>query len=97
MTAAEAADAEIVVLAVPGRELSEAVPAAEVSHRREVMVVDTTNPPGPPDSRVTDLQRRPSSEVVAGLVAGGPAGEGFPHPVACGPRRRSVHSLPDAG
>ncbi|MGY1495616.1 NADPH-dependent F420 reductase [Streptomyces sp. QTS52] len=67
---AEAADPEIVVLAVPWRELSEVVAAADVSDWQERIVIDTTNPLGPPDFRAADLQGRPSSEVVAGLVPG---------------------------
>ncbi|MDX2545940.1 NADPH-dependent F420 reductase [Streptomyces sp. WI04-05B] len=69
-TVPAAADAEIVVLAVPWRELTEAVVAAEVSDWQERIVIDATNPLGPPDFRVVDLQGRPSSEVVAGLVPG---------------------------
>ncbi|WP_327699374.1 NADPH-dependent F420 reductase [Streptomyces sp. NBC_00459] len=70
VTVAEAADPEIVVLAVPWRGLSEAVRAADVSDWQERIVIDTANPLGPPDLRVADLQGRPSSEVVAGLVPG---------------------------
>ncbi|WP_371664232.1 NADPH-dependent F420 reductase [Streptomyces sp. NBC_00280] len=70
VTVAEAADPEIVVLAVPWRGLSEAVRAADVSDWQERIVIDTANPLGPPDFRVADLQGRPSSEVVAGLVPG---------------------------
>ncbi|MEW2121430.1 NADPH-dependent F420 reductase [Streptomyces sp. NPDC005474] len=69
-TVTEAAGAEIVVLAVPWRQLPEAVTAAGAYDWQERIVIDTTNPLGPPGFQVADLQGRPSSEVVAGLVAG---------------------------
>ncbi|GAA5018772.1 NADPH-dependent F420 reductase [Streptomyces siamensis] len=47
-TVAEAAEEEVVVLAVPWRRLRAAVAAADVSDWQERIVIDTTNPPGPP-------------------------------------------------
>jgi 8-hydroxy-5-deazaflavin:NADPH oxidoreductase len=67
---AEAATADVVVLAVPWRSLPAAVAATEVTDWRGRVVVDPTNPLGPPDFRVADLGGRTSSEVVADLVAG---------------------------
>lgn len=69
-TVAESAKEEIVVLAVPWRRLSEAVAAADVLDWQERIVIDTTNPLGPPDFKVADLDGRTSSEVVAELVPG---------------------------
>ncbi|MDX3457029.1 NADPH-dependent F420 reductase [Streptomyces sp. ME02-8801-2C] len=74
-TVAEAAGEEIVVLAVPWRQLSEAVAAAGTCDWQERIVIDTTNPLGPLDLHVADLhvtesQDHQSSEVVAGLVPG---------------------------
>ncbi|MGW3667968.1 NADPH-dependent F420 reductase [Streptomyces sp. NPDC005141] len=69
-TVGEAADQEIVVLAVPWRRLGEAVAAADVTDWQERIVVDTTNPLGPPDFRAPDLGGRVSSEIVADLVPG---------------------------
>ena len=67
---ATAATAEVVVLAVPWRDLPAAVAATGVTDWRERVVVDPTNPLGPPDFRVADLGGRTSSEVVADLVPG---------------------------
>lgn len=69
-TVAEAAVEEIVVLAVPWRRLRDAVRSADVSDWQERIVIDTTNPLGPPDFRPADLGGRPSSEVVSDLVRG---------------------------
>jgi predicted dinucleotide-binding enzyme len=69
-TVAESAEEEIVVLAVPWRQMSEAVAAADVLDWQERIVIDTTNPLGPPDFKVADLGGRTSSEVVAELVPG---------------------------
>jgi len=70
-TVGEAADEEIVVLAVPWRRLREAVAAADVPDWQERIVIDTTNPPGPPDFEAADaLGGRASSEVVSDLVPG---------------------------
>jgi predicted dinucleotide-binding enzyme len=69
-TVAESAREEIVVLAVPWRQMSEAVAAADVLDWQERIVIDTTNPLGPPDFKVADLGGRTSSEVVAELVPG---------------------------
>ncbi|WP_432175891.1 NADPH-dependent F420 reductase [Streptomyces sp. Tue6028] len=77
-TVAEAAEEEVVVLAVPWRRLRAAVAAAAVSDWQERIVIDTTNPsgppighpPGPPGSGPDDPGGRTSSEVVAGLVPG---------------------------
>jgi Predicted dinucleotide-binding enzymes len=55
---------------VPWRRLSEAVAAADVLDWQERIVIDTTNPLGPPDFKVADLDGRTSSEVVAELVPG---------------------------
>ena len=67
---ATAATAEVVVLAVPWRDLPAAVAATGVTDWQERVVVDPTNPLGPPDFRVADLGGRTSSEVVADLVPG---------------------------
>jgi predicted dinucleotide-binding enzyme len=64
------ADAEIVLLAVPWRRLREAVAAADVPDWQERIVIDTTNPLGPPDFKVAGLGGRASSEVVSDLVPG---------------------------
>lgn len=69
-TVPETAAQEIVVLAVPWRRLQAAVKAAELDDWSGRIVVDTTNPLGPPDFRVADLAGRTSSEVVADLVPG---------------------------
>ncbi|WP_329371920.1 NADPH-dependent F420 reductase [Streptomyces sp. NBC_01483] len=69
-TVAESAREEIVVLAVPWRQMSEAVAAADALDWQERIVIDTTNPLGPPDFKVADLGGRTSSEVVAELVPG---------------------------
>jgi predicted dinucleotide-binding enzyme len=69
-TVAESAREEIVVLTVPWRRISEAVAAADVLDWQERIVIDTTNPLGPPDFKVADLGGRTSSEVVAELVPG---------------------------
>ncbi|MHA5047784.1 NADPH-dependent F420 reductase [Streptomyces sp. SD15] len=69
-TVAESAGEEIVVLAVPWRRLREAVAAADVPDWQERIVIDTTNPLGPPDFKAADLGGRTSSEVVSELVPG---------------------------
>jgi predicted dinucleotide-binding enzyme len=61
-TAAEAAAAGIVVIAVPWDRLPKAVHGLEWSNQ---IVIDATN-----DWAADDLQGRTSSELVAGLVAG---------------------------
>ena len=67
---ATAATAEVVVLAVPWRNLPAAVAATGVTDWQGRIVVDPTNPLGPPDFRVADLGGRTSSEVVVGMVPG---------------------------
>ncbi|MEU1200665.1 NAD(P)-binding domain-containing protein [Streptomyces sp. NPDC005813] len=70
-TVAEAAEEEVVVLAVPWRRLRAAVAAADVSDWQERIVIDTTNPPGRPTGPPgSGPDGRTSSEVVAGLVPG---------------------------
>ncbi|MDP4510089.1 NAD(P)-binding domain-containing protein [Nonomuraea sp. G32] len=66
----EAAAEDIVIIAVPWRQLPMAVKAADVAHWGGRIVIDTTNPLGPPDFKVADLGGRTSSEVVADLVPG---------------------------
>ena len=66
----DAAAGEVVVLAVPWRDLPAAVAATGVTDWQGRIVVDPTNPLGPPDFRVADLGGRTSSEVVAGMVPG---------------------------
>ncbi|GAA0291801.1 hypothetical protein BJ968_000072 [Kineococcus aurantiacus] len=69
-TVAEAAAEGTVVLAVPWRRVPAAVDASGVVDWRGRIVVDPTNPLGPPDFRVADLGGRTSSEVVQDLVPG---------------------------
>ncbi|WP_369251455.1 NADPH-dependent F420 reductase [Streptomyces sp. R41] len=69
-TVGESADEEIVVLAVPWRRLREAVAAADVPDWQERIVIDTTNPLGPPDFEAAALGGRTSSELVSDLVQG---------------------------
>ena len=69
-TVAEAGAADMVILAVPWRLLSAAVNAAGVDDWQDRIVIDPTNPLGPPDFRVADLGGRTSSEVVQDLVPG---------------------------
>jgi predicted dinucleotide-binding enzyme len=66
----EAAAEEIVVLAVPWRRLEDAVAATGITDWDSRIVIDPTNPLGPPDFKVADLGGLTSSEVVAGLVPG---------------------------
>jgi 8-hydroxy-5-deazaflavin:NADPH oxidoreductase len=67
-TPKEASQAEIVLLAVPWRHLPQAVEGLAPWGGR--IVLDATNPLGPPDFQVADLGGRTSSEVVADLVPG---------------------------
>ncbi|WP_211370182.1 NADPH-dependent F420 reductase [Nonomuraea turkmeniaca] len=69
-TVREAVAQDIAVLAVPWRDLPAAVKATEGSDWGGRIVIDTTNPLGPPDFKVADLGGRTSSEVVADLVPG---------------------------
>nr|WP_188188473.1 NADPH-dependent F420 reductase [Nonomuraea sp. SYSU D8015] len=69
-TVPDAAAQEIVILAVPWRQLPAAVKAADVDDWSGRIVIDTTNPLGPPDFKAADLGGRTSSEVVADLVPG---------------------------
>lgn len=69
-TVHEAATQEKVVVAVPWRRLDAALIAAGVADWDGRIVIDTTNPLGPPDFRVADLGGRASSEVVAGKLPG---------------------------
>ena len=64
-TAADAAAAPIVVIAVPWRSVPDAVDGHSWHGR---IVIDTTNPIQAPDFKVADLGGRTSSEVVADLV-----------------------------
>lgn len=66
-TVAQAAAAEIVVLAVPWKHLHQALEGITWS---EQIVMDTTNPIIPPGFTIADLGGRTSSEVVASLVLG---------------------------
>jgi predicted dinucleotide-binding enzyme len=66
----EAAAGEIIVLAVPWRHLQDAVASTGVTDWSGRIVIDTTNPLGPPDFEVADLGGLTSSEAVAGLVPG---------------------------
>lgn len=69
-TVREAGAAATVVLAVPWRLLGPAVDEVGVDDWENRVVVDPTNPLGPPDFRVADLGGRTSSEVVQDLVPG---------------------------
>jgi hypothetical protein len=66
----ESAAEDIVILAVPWRRLPAAVAATGVADWGGRIVIDTTNPLGPPDFKAADLGGRTSSEVVADLVPG---------------------------
>jgi 8-hydroxy-5-deazaflavin:NADPH oxidoreductase len=66
--AREAAAAPIVVLALPWHRLAPALGALPPWEGR--IVIDTTNPIGPPDFEAADLGGRASSAVVADLVPG---------------------------
>jgi hypothetical protein len=67
-TVEEAAQPEIVLLALPWRRLPEAV--SKVPDWEGRIVIDATNPIGAPDFTIADLGGRTSSEVVADLVPG---------------------------
>ncbi|QGQ97602.1 NADP oxidoreductase [Paenibacillus psychroresistens] len=67
-TVQEAAAADIVVIAVPWKHLKTAL--ADVPAWNGRIVIDTTNPLGPPDFKVANLVGRTSSEVVSDLVPG---------------------------
>ncbi|GAB3264095.1 NAD(P)-binding domain-containing protein [Kineococcus gypseus] len=67
-TVQEAAASEFVVLAVPWRSAPDAL--AGVSDWSGRILIDTTNPLGPPDFRVADLGGRPSTSVIADMVPG---------------------------
>ncbi|MGP4045834.1 NADPH-dependent F420 reductase [Streptomyces sp. 2A115] len=69
-TVAEAAVEDVVVLAVPWSRLREAIRSVDVSDWQERIVIDATNPLGPPAFQAVDLGGRSSSEVVADLVPG---------------------------
>lgn len=70
-TVQESAGADVVILAVPWHRLKEAVASTGITDWAGRIVIDTTNPLGPPDFKVADLGGRTSSEVVADLVPGG--------------------------
>jgi 8-hydroxy-5-deazaflavin:NADPH oxidoreductase len=67
-TVAQAAAAEMVVLAVPWNHLPRAVAGLPPFDGR--IVLDATNPIYPPDFKPVDLGERTSSEIVADLVPG---------------------------
>jgi predicted dinucleotide-binding enzyme len=67
-TVAEAAEPEIVVVAVPWASLAAVLP--EISDWDGRIVVDATNPGGPAGLAHVDPDGRQSSEIVAGLVPG---------------------------
>jgi predicted dinucleotide-binding enzyme len=67
-TVAEAAQAEIVFLALPWEQVAPVT--ASVPSWEGRLVIDPTNPILLPGFRVAELGGRPSSEVVAGLVPG---------------------------
>ncbi|WP_425402146.1 NADPH-dependent F420 reductase [Hymenobacter norwichensis] len=67
-TVAEAAQAEVVFLALPWEQVAPV--AASVSSWEGRLVIDPTNPILLPGFRLAELGGRPSSEVVAGLVPG---------------------------
>lgn len=67
-TPQQAAQAEVVVVAVPWQHLQNAL--ADLPPWEGRIVVDTTNPVVMPGFRVADLGGRTSSEVVADLVPG---------------------------
>ncbi|CCK32160.1 NADP oxidoreductase coenzyme F420-dependent [Streptomyces davaonensis JCM 4913] len=89
-TVKEAAAEDIVVLAVPWRRLKDAVAATGLDDWSGRIVIDTTNPLGPPDFKVADLGGRTSSEVVADLVPGAKLVKAFntlpPHVLGANPR-----------
>lgn len=89
-TVKEAAAEDIVVLAVPWRRLKDAVAATGLDDWSGRIVIDTTNPLGPPDFKVADLGGRTSSEVVADLVPGARLVKAFntlpPHVLGANPR-----------
>lgn len=93
----EAATSDMVVLAVQWRHLADALTAAAVPDWLGRIVIDATNPLGPPDFKVAELGGRTSSEVVADLVPGARLVKAFntlpPHILGaepCGPAGRRV-------
>ncbi|WP_405535155.1 NADPH-dependent F420 reductase [Streptomyces sp. NBC_00075] len=93
VTVKEAAQQDVVVLAVPWKRLKEAVAATGLTDWEGRIVIDTTNPLGPPDFKVADLGGRTSSEVVADLVPGAELVKAFntlpPHVLGANPRSGS--------
>lgn len=67
-TIAEAASADIVIIAVPWNVLPDVLGGLPDFAGR--IVIDATNPIGPPDFKPADLGGRTSSEVVADMVPG---------------------------
>jgi predicted dinucleotide-binding enzyme len=68
VTLQEAAQADIVLVAVPWSRLPEALSGLPAWNGR--IVIDPTNPLIPPNFSMADLEGRTSSEVVAELVLG---------------------------
>lgn len=65
----EAAQADLVVLAVPWSKVAQAL--AQVSDWNGRILVDATNPTnGPPDFKLAELGGKTSSEIVASLAPG---------------------------
>jgi predicted dinucleotide-binding enzyme len=64
----EAAQADLVLVAIPWSRLTEALSGLPAWNGR--IVIDPTNPLIPPNFRMADLDGRTSSEVVADLVPG---------------------------
>jgi hypothetical protein len=67
-TIEDAVQPEIVFVAVPWRQIPDAL--SNVPDWEGRIVIDPTNPIGPPDYKIADLRGRTSSEVVADLVPG---------------------------
>ena len=71
-TPAEAADADLVILAVWWIDVPEAIAAAGVTDWKRRIVIDTTNQfaSGPPDFQVADLGEVTGSEHIASMLPG---------------------------
>jgi predicted dinucleotide-binding enzyme len=67
-TRRDAAQADVVVLAVPWSELHAAL--SDVPAWRGRILIDATNPVNQPDFRLAELNGRTSSEIVASLAPG---------------------------
>jgi predicted dinucleotide-binding enzyme len=67
-TRQEAAQANVVVLAVPWSQLDAAL--ADLPARSGRILIDATNPVVQPDFRLAELKGRTSSEIVASLAPG---------------------------